>query len=194
LVLQYTRNYKRDANYDYWMTRCEFEQTDNAVTARRLMFEANNAFKQADLLTAKKLYEEGFAKWRLVIDEFPSILDDEASTGEDILDYVKQYRRVLDQLDERLDDGFPLWDVVEKFDVEQDFTEELQDRRQRQGQAPDDGASQDSGETRAPSDETSDAAEQSSEAGTPPDDAPGASDESQQQTPPAEPATQDAQE
>jgi hypothetical protein len=173
LVLQYTRNYKRDANYDYWMTRCEFEQTDNAVTARRLMFEANNEFKEADLLTAKKLYEEGFAKWRLVIDEFPSILDDEASTGEDILDYVKQYRRVLDQLDERLDDDFPLWDVVEKFDVEQDFTEELQERRQRQGQAPDDDGSQ-----------------ESSEAATPTD---GAAEESQPQTPASEPAAEDAE-
>jgi hypothetical protein len=160
LVLQYTRNYKRDANYDYWMTRCEFEQTDNAVTARRLMFEANNAFKEADLLTAKKLYEEGFAKWRLVIDEFPSILDDEASTGEDILDYVKQYRRVLDQLDERLDDDFPLWEVIEKFDVEQDFTEEIQERKQRQDQAPEDNASQESDETPTPSDEASEAADE----------------------------------
>jgi hypothetical protein len=194
LVLQYTKNYKRDANYDYWMTRCEFEQTDNAVTARRLMFEANNAFKEADLLTAKKLYEEGFAKWRLVIDEFPSILDDEASTGEDILDYVKQYRRVLDQLDERLNDDFPLWDVVEKFDVEQDFTEELQERRQRQGQAPDERASRESVETQAPSDETSDASEESSEATTPPDDAAGAPFESQSQTPATEPVADSAQE
>jgi hypothetical protein len=161
LVLQYTKNYKRDANYDYWMTRCEFEQTDNAVTARRLMFEANNAFKGADLLTAKKLYEEGFAKWRLVIDQFPSILDDEASTGEDILDYVKQYRRVLDQLDERLDDEFPLWEVIEKFDVEQDFTEELQERRQRQGLAPDEAASDKSDAASTTSDEASDATTES---------------------------------
>ena len=194
LVLQYTKNYKRDANYDYWMTRCEFEQTDNAVTARRLMFEANNAFKEADLLTAKQLYEEGFAKWRLVIDEFPTILDDEASTGEDILDYVKQYRRVLDQLDERLDDDFPLWEVIEKFDVEQDFTEELQERRQRQGQAPDDSAAQEPGETSTPSDESSGASGESSEAQVPSDESAGASDESPSQTPTTEPAANDAQE
>jgi hypothetical protein len=193
LVLQYTKNYKRDANYDYWMTRCEFEQTDNAVTARRLMFEANNEFKEADLLTAKKLYEEGFAKWRLVIDEFPSILDDEASTGEDILDYVKQYRRVLDQLDERLDDNFPLWEVIEKFDVEQDFTEEIQERRQRQGQAPDDSAAQESGAPSTPSDETSGASEESSEAPAPSDESVGASDESPSQPPTTEPAADDAQ-
>jgi hypothetical protein len=164
LVLQYTKNYKRDANYDYWMTRCEFEQTDNAVAARRLMFEANDAFKKADLITAQKLYKEGFDKWRLVINEFPSILDDEASTGEDILDYVKQYRKVLDQLDERLDDDFPLWEVVEKFDVEQDFTEELQERRQRHGAttgAADEKATNESSEASEQADETSDAPNES---------------------------------
>jgi hypothetical protein len=202
LVLQYTKNYKRDANYDYWMTRCEFEQTDNAVSARRLMFEANNAFKEADLKTAKRLYDEGFAKWRLVIDEFPSILDDEASTGEDILDYVKQYRRVLDQLDERLDDSFPLWEVIENFDVEQDFTEEIQERRQRQGQAdesapadssPADSAAQDSNAAPTSSDETSGASEESSDASTQSDEAAAEPDDLQSQTPPTEPAGDDTQ-
>ncbi len=179
LVLQYTINYKRDANYDYWQTRCDFEQTDNAVAARRLMFEANNAFKEADLVTAQKLYKEGFAKWRLVIDEFPSILDDEASTGEDILDYVKQYRKVLDQLDERLGDDFPLWEVIENFDVEQNFTDEIQERRQRQGgttDAADDNASKESSATSEQSGETSEAP-----------------DEPQTEAPMSEPATEDTQ-
>jgi hypothetical protein len=179
LVLQYTKNYKRDANYDYWQTRCDFEQTDNAITARRLMFEANNAFKEADLVTAQKLYKEGFDKWRLVIDEFPSILDDEASTGEDILDYVKQYRKVLDQLDERLGDDFPLWEVIENFDVEQDFTDEIQERRQRQGgttDAADDEASKEPSATSEQSGETSEAP-----------------DEPQTEAPTSEPAPDDAQ-
>ncbi len=178
LVLQYTKNYKRDANYDYWQTRCDFEQTDNAVAARRLMYEANNAFKEADLVTAQRLYKQGFDKWRLVINEFPSILDDEASTGEDIVDYVKAYRKVLDQLDERLGDEFPLWDVIEKFDVEQEFTEEIQEYRQRQGAATDakvDEASQESSAAATPSDESADAPENS-----------------QSQTPASQPAAQDA--
>jgi hypothetical protein len=167
LVLQYTKNYKRDANYDYWQTRCDFEQTANAIAARRLMFEAAEAFQEADLVTAQKRYEDGFAKWRLVIDEFPSILDDEASTGEDIVEYVKAYRKVLDQLDERLDDDFPLWDVVEKFDVEQDFTEELQERRQRQGQAPTDSAANEPDKASQPSDQTSPTSEEAAKPETP---------------------------
>jgi hypothetical protein len=134
--LQFTGNYKRDANYDYWMTRAEFEQTDNALAAREFMFNARRAFEDADLPRAKQLYQQGFAKWRLVIDEFPFIMEDDQTTGDDILEFVKKYRDVLDQLDERLGDDFPLWDVIEEFDREQEFTEEKAERRERLGLPP----------------------------------------------------------
>jgi hypothetical protein len=128
-LLQFTINYKRDANYDYWQTRADFEQTDNALAARDKMFQAKQAFQSANLPEAKKLYQEGFAKWRLVADAFPSILDEDATTGEDLLDYVKQYRKVLDQLDERIGEDFPLWDVIEKFDRENSFTDEREEHK-----------------------------------------------------------------
>jgi hypothetical protein len=132
--LQFTINYKRDANYDYWQTRADFEQTPDALAAREFMFRARQAFEDGNLPEAKKLYQNGFAKWRAVIDAFPFILSDDQTTGDDIIEFVKKYRDVLDQLDERLGDDFPLWDVVEKFDREQDFAEELAERREAQGQ------------------------------------------------------------
>ena len=132
-LLQFTEAYKRDANYDYWMTRAEFEQTPSALSARTKMFDARQAFRDADLPKAKKLYQEGFADWRAVIDQFPSILSDEETTGGDLLDFVKRYRTVLDQLDEKLGEDFPLWDVIEKFDREGDFPEELKEHRAAQG-------------------------------------------------------------
>jgi hypothetical protein len=134
--LQYTVNYKHDANFDYWQNRADFEQTPDALKARELMFEAKKAFKAADVATAKQLYQEGFAKWKAVIDKFPSILDDEQTTGGDILDFIKAYRRVLDQFDERLDDNFPLWNVIESFDRESDFTDDIAARRKRKGLPP----------------------------------------------------------
>ncbi len=134
--LQYTINYKHDANYDYWENRANFEQTPDALKARELMFEAKKAFKEADIAKAKELYREGFAKWRAVIDKFPMILDDDQTTGSDILDFVKGYRRVLDQFDERLDDDFPLWEVIENFDRENDFTEDIAAHRKRKGLPP----------------------------------------------------------
>jgi hypothetical protein len=97
------------------------------------MFEAHKAFRDADLPTAKRLYQEGFAQWRAVIDKFPSILSDEETTGSDLVDFIKRYRTVLEQLDERLGADFPLWDVLEKFDRENDFPDELKEHRARQG-------------------------------------------------------------
>jgi hypothetical protein len=137
LRLRYTINYKRDANYDYWQTRADFEQTRNALDAREAMYNARKAVEEANSPEAKRLYEEGFAKWRLVIDEFPTILDEEANIGEDILEYIKKYREVLDQLDETIDEDFPLWDVIEKFDREQDFVEELKVHQERQKESAD---------------------------------------------------------
>jgi hypothetical protein len=142
LELQYTINYKRDANYDYWQTRADFEQTPNAIAAREKMYEANKAFRTGDVVNAKKYYEEGFAKWREVIDEFPAMMDDDATTGDDLLDFVLKYRKVLDQMDERIADDFPLWEVIEKFDREMEFTEEIKERRQRLGLPADDATAQ----------------------------------------------------
>jgi hypothetical protein len=133
-------NYKRDANYDYWQTRADFEQTDDALQAREKMHLAKQARQEADVVQAKRLYEDGFALWRKVIDKFPTILDEEANTGEDILDFIKGYRAILDQLEETIGEDFPLWDVIEKFDREQNFTEELNAHKARQaeesGQTP----------------------------------------------------------
>jgi len=135
-VLRYTQQYKNDANYDYWLMRAQLEQTDNALAAREAMFLAARAFREGDLLKARELYEKGFAKWRLVFDQFPQYIESESSTADDLITYILQYRDVLDQLDERLGDDFPLWDVVERFDNEQKLADELQAHKQRTGQAP----------------------------------------------------------
>jgi hypothetical protein len=145
-LLQYTINYRRDSNYDFWENTCNFEPTQNAIDARRDMYNARKAFLAADVVTARKLYESGFAKWRLVIDEFPMIMDDDLTTGDDLIDYIKHYRNALAQSEETIPEDFPLWDVIEKFDREQNFTEELSQHKQRQS----DAASKSTGELQAP--------------------------------------------
>jgi hypothetical protein len=134
LRLQYTINYKDDSNYDFWQTRCDLEQTANALSARDLMFRARQAFHDGDIVGAKKLFEEGFAKWRLVFDEFPLAIENDLIVGDDVIRYIKQYRQVLDQLDETISDDFPLWDAIEKFDTEAEFKDEVSEHKQRMGQ------------------------------------------------------------
>ncbi len=134
LRLRYTVNYKADSNYDYWHTRAKLEQTPNALAAREAMFKASRTFRQGDPFGARTLYEEGFAKWRQVFDEFPMAIESESSTGDDLIQYILQYRNVLDQMDEELSEAFPLWDVIERFDNEQKLQEELAAHKQRIGE------------------------------------------------------------
>lgn len=133
--LQFTRNYKQDSNYDYWYTRAKLEQTPDALAARRAMFEASRSFRQGDPFGARKKYEQGFAKWRKVFDAFPEALENQSSTGDDLIEFILQYRNVLDQMDEELGDDFPLWNVIERFDNEQKLLDELQKHKQRTGQS-----------------------------------------------------------
>ena len=134
LRLRYTINYKNDSNYDYWYTRAKLEQTPNALAAREAMFKASRAFRQGDPFGARQLYEDGFAKWRLVFDAFPQVIQSDSSTGDDLIEYILQYRNVLDQMDEQLSEDFPLWDVIERFDNEQKLQEDLSAHKQRIGE------------------------------------------------------------
>jgi hypothetical protein len=131
LRLRYTINYKNDSNYNYWYTRAKLEQTPDAIAAREAMFRASRAFREGDPFGAKKLYEEGFASWRKVLDKFPAAVESESATGDDLVQYIIQYRNVLDQLDEEMGEAFPLWDVIERFDSEQKLQDELAAHKQR---------------------------------------------------------------
>ena len=67
---------------------------------------------------------------------FRSDMDEDISTGADIMDYILQYRAVLDQLDltlndEEIQDQFPLWDFLKVNDSDRKFTEELKLHEQR---------------------------------------------------------------
>ena len=130
--LVFTDRYKADSNYDYWLLRAEYEQTDIAVEARRKMFEGKQAFENdQDTVKSKQLYDEGFAKWREVLDTFPELMDTDGVTGDDLMEYVFDYRDMLNQKGEQIADDFPLWDIIENFDVEQLLTDEVEARKRR---------------------------------------------------------------
>jgi hypothetical protein len=131
-------NNRQVANYEYWKTRCEFEQTADALRARELAYLGNQAFKEdADLLKARELFEESFDLWAKVYEAFPSLKDD-STTGSDLMEYVDDYNRILQQLDldlgdEEVDKNFPLWDVVIASDGERKYVEPIAEHNRRLG-------------------------------------------------------------
>ena len=106
--------YREIVNFDYWRLRCNVEQTDNALQGRRLLYQASRDFDPGSKLPeAKQQFEAGFQKWRAVLDEFPALLSENTMT-EDLADYIKIYERLLQQIEEKLPDDFPLKDVIER--------------------------------------------------------------------------------
>ena len=89
------------------------EQTADALAARRLIHEANTAFKAADLTTAKAKYEEGLQKWRTVLDAFPDFKE-ESTFVDDLKDEVDHYRKLLEQLDLKFPEDFPFSKTFKK--------------------------------------------------------------------------------
>ncbi len=131
-------NTNRDvANYAYWERRCRIEQSDEALRGRRLAFEGRKVFRdEGDLGQAKRLYEECFDLWAQVYKDNPDMPVD-SLTSSDVVEYVDQYREVLDQLslslsDEAIDAQFPLWEVLEANDGERDYADEIDIHHQRQ--------------------------------------------------------------
>lgn len=118
------------ANYEYWRIRCDLEQTQEALDARRLAHEAKQQFDfEGDLPGSKELYERSLESWAKALAKFPELPVD-STTGSDLIDLVKEYVTVLEQMDlslsdEAVADRFPLWDVVRANDGMRTFAADL---------------------------------------------------------------------
>lgn len=129
----YIDNYRNVCNFNYWKTRADFEQTRNAIEAHELLYRARRAWlDESDAVLAKELYEKGLAKWRAVFDEFPQLWNVDGTTGDDVMIEIVRYSRVLEQQDEKIPDDFPLWRIIENFDVDRKLEDQLQQYQQRQ--------------------------------------------------------------
>ncbi len=90
------------------------EQTDEAINARKFIYQGDQAFHEGDLIAARDAYEQGLLLWRKVLDKFPALVEDDI-TGTDLMDLVKQYRKIYNQLDEPFPEKFILQDIVDKY-------------------------------------------------------------------------------
>ncbi len=106
-VMRMTVNYCGQVSFDDWTARCESEQTPEVLKARELIFEADKEKdKGANLSAARKNYEEAWVLWAKTLEKWP-ILTGNAEFRE-LVDSIKNYRELLNQLDAEIPADFPL--------------------------------------------------------------------------------------
>ncbi|MGY8769453.1 MAG: hypothetical protein ACKVH8_13625 [Pirellulales bacterium] len=101
-------------HYEYWDKRSESEGQDNAILGRKLVFEAHQAFNSANLVLARKLYEQAWPIWQVIYEKYPVLVSD--SESQVLTDSIKEYRELLNQLDEDITPDFPLLMLLELHD------------------------------------------------------------------------------
>lgn len=94
-VIKTYRNYTM--NYNYWKQRCETEQLDQLVEARKTLYDARQYYLNTDMPAALKNYELGFDQWRTILDKYPELLDEETFLI-DMKAIVEDYQDVLAQV------------------------------------------------------------------------------------------------
>jgi hypothetical protein len=108
------RLYRRIVNFEFWRRRAQYEQTPEALAARKYIYEGAQAMTNADLIRARDMYEKGFAQWRLLFDrkDFANLKIDE-SIGQEVVGMVDKYRQVLEKSDKPFPKDFPLKDILD---------------------------------------------------------------------------------
>ena len=136
-------HYRGIVNYEYWSIRCAAEQTKTAVDAREFLYKAKQAYDAVDLENAKKQFESSWLAWRKIYDQYPRLMDD--VSAEELADGIKQYQRLLQQLDEEFPADFPLVDLLK---LRQDRDAALKEMYQKMGGQP--GSERDSSTGKEP--------------------------------------------
>ena len=110
----FVRRYRQIVNFDYWRTRCEVEQLEEANTARKHLYQADADLAAALLLDSKANYELAWDAWAQIYEQYRSL---RAAVGaEDVVDAVKRYAFLLGQLDESFPADFKLKELVQNHD------------------------------------------------------------------------------
>ncbi|MBN2580969.1 MAG: hypothetical protein JXB10_18450 [Pirellulales bacterium] len=113
VLADHIKGYRDIVNFNYWRMRADVEQTSDALDAQKLIYDARQAYRNIDLLKAKKLYEEGLVKWRALLDQFPEYAKHDLVV-DDLVDEIKRYERLLQRMDEPFPKPFILQDVVDR--------------------------------------------------------------------------------
>ena len=110
-------NYMRSMiNYDYWLRRCEMEQLDLAINARKTTAAADELFIAARLQPAREEYEKAWTMWTNIFEKYPSMITKD--TGQNLMPSIANYVELLSQFDEEVPQGFALQELVDLAEAE----------------------------------------------------------------------------
>ncbi len=104
-----TDGYRNQINYAFWQSLAQAEQEERTVRARRMIYEAEKANADAELDKAIELYEQAFAIWAEVFDDYPILTLDDSAT--DLYESIRRYTIAIDS--EELPEDFPLLTFVQ---------------------------------------------------------------------------------
>ena len=104
-----TDNYRNQINYEYWETLAQAEREERTVRARRRITEAEEANAKAELDKAIGLYDEAFAIWAEIFDDYPILTIDDSA--DDLYESIRRYMIAIDS--QTLPEDFPLTTFAE---------------------------------------------------------------------------------
>lgn len=108
----YIRRYRDIVNFPYWRLKAQVEQGQDLRDARKLIHEGDRAFAENLLIPARDAYRQGFQAWRKVLDTHKEYATD-VTTGEDLMEMIGKYRKLLSAIDEPFPEPFILQDIID---------------------------------------------------------------------------------
>jgi len=104
-------------NYDYWNRRARMEQTADAVAGHKYLYQGDVAFNNGGLQEALRDYDQGMALWRKILDQeqFQPLLH-QRTTEDMLIEVIKHYREILNQLDKPWPKKFIFQDMLDLYE------------------------------------------------------------------------------
>ena len=120
--------------FGFWKLRCEAEMTPEAIDARKFLYRAAVEFDPTKIPhervetegtslmdSTKRLFEQGFAKWRIVADKYPNLFVDPETgsstyVSDNLYEDLKMYRKFLALRGETMPPDFVLRDLLDRLD------------------------------------------------------------------------------
>ncbi|MEO8494443.1 MAG: hypothetical protein ABI614_05205, partial [Planctomycetota bacterium] len=106
-------SYRNNVNFNYWKARCAVEQLEKTVNARRHVFAAKEFVETAELDAAKKEFELAWQDWGATFQEHRELVNE--LTEDDLVEDIREYIKLLGQLDEELPANFALKEILAKY-------------------------------------------------------------------------------